>query len=67
MALMLQQLERQLFKDADILLGKMDAISSGHFIPTEQLRSDDFQGFFDERKQLLMGLIEKAMGKRSLQ
>lgn len=45
---------------------EMDAILSEHFIPTERLRADDFHGFFDERKQLLMGLIEQAMGKRSL-
>jgi hypothetical protein len=45
---------------------EMNTILAGHFIPTEQLRADDFQGFFEERKQLLMGLIEKAMGKRSL-
>lgn len=45
---------------------EMNTILAGHFIPTEQLRSDDFQGFFEERKQLLMGLIEKAMGKKSL-
>lgn len=44
----------------------MDAILSEHFIPTERLREDDFHGFFDERKRLLMGLIEQAMGKRSL-
>ena len=46
--------------------GEMDAILSGHFIPTDVLRADDFQGFFEERKQLLMGLIERAMGKKSL-
>jgi len=46
--------------------GEMDAILSEHFIPTERLRADDFHGFFDERKRLLMGLIEQAMGKRSL-
>ena len=46
---------------------EMDAILSEHFIPTERLRADDFHGFFDERKRLLMGLIEQAMGKRSLQ
>jgi hypothetical protein len=46
---------------------EMDAILAEHFIPTEQLRADDFQSFFEERKQLLMGLIEKAMGKKSLQ
>jgi len=45
---------------------EMNIILAGHFIPTEQLRADDFQGFFEERKQLLMGLIERAMGKRSL-
>ena len=45
---------------------EMNTILDGHFIPTEQLRADDFQGFFEERKQLLMGLIEKAMGKKSL-
>jgi len=45
---------------------EMDAILSEHFIPTERLRADDFHGFFDERKRLLMGLIEQAMGKRSL-
>lgn len=46
---------------------EMDAILSEHFIPTGRLRADDFHGFFDERKRLLMGLIEQAMGKRSLQ
>ena len=44
----------------------MDAILAEHFIPTEMLRADDFHGFFEERKRLLMGLIEQAMGKRSL-
>lgn len=46
---------------------EMDAILSEHFIPTERIRADDFHGFFDERKRLLMGLIEQSMGKRSLQ
>jgi len=45
---------------------EMNTILDGHFIPTEKLRIDDFPGFFEERKQLLMGLIEKAMGKKSL-
>ena len=42
---------------------EMNSILAGHFIPTEKLRTDNFQGFFEERKQLLMGLIHKAMGK----
>ena len=45
----------------------MNEILAGHFIPAEQLRADDFEGFFEARKQLLMGLIERAMGKKSLQ
>jgi hypothetical protein len=45
---------------------EMDAILAGHFIPTEEIRADDFPGFFDARKRLLMGLIEKAMGKKAL-
>jgi len=45
---------------------EMDAMLAGHFIPTEEIRADDFPGFFDARKRLLMGLIEKAMGKKAL-
>mgnify|MGYP003151355543 FL=1 len=44
----------------------MNAILRGHCIPTEALRSDDFHSFFEERKGLLIGLIEKAIGKKSL-
>jgi hypothetical protein len=45
---------------------EMDAMLAGHFIPTEEIRADDFPGFFNARKRLLMGLIEKAMGKKAL-
>jgi hypothetical protein len=41
----------------------MDSILARHFIATEKLRTDNFQGFFEEQKQLLMGSIHKATGK----
>nr|WP_202405780.1 MULTISPECIES: DUF262 domain-containing protein [Halomonas] len=44
----------------------MDRILEGHCISPEKLRSDDFQGFIDERRKRLLGLIEQVMGKRVL-
>ncbi|MBE2170057.1 MULTISPECIES: DUF262 domain-containing protein [unclassified Cobetia] len=44
----------------------MDAILEGHRIPTQALRSDDFDAFYQERKQNLLEIIEKAMGKKAL-
>jgi hypothetical protein len=44
----------------------MNAILEGHRIPTEALRADDFHAFYSERKGLLLEIIEKAMGKKSL-
>lgn len=41
----------------------MDAILHSHRIPADRLRADDFDAFVDERRRLLLGLIEKAMGK----
>lgn len=43
---------------------EMNAILRGHCIPAKQLRSDDFHGFIAERRRLLLGLVEKVMGKR---
>lgn len=40
----------------------MDAILAGHKIPSHELRSDDFYGFVEKRKQNLVKLINKAMG-----
>ena len=40
----------------------MDAILHGHRMPADRLRADDFHAFGDERRRLLLGLIEKAMG-----
>jgi hypothetical protein len=40
-----------------------DGILHSHRIPSDRLRADDFYAFVDERRRLLLGLIEKAMGK----
>lgn len=40
----------------------MDAILVGHHIPASELRSDDFYGFVEQRKDRLVNLINKAMG-----
>jgi hypothetical protein len=41
----------------------MNAILESHLISPSTLRSDDFQAFYMARKQLMLALIEKAMGK----
>ncbi len=42
----------------------MDAILASHRAPAEPMRTDDFDAFYEQRKANLLGLIEKAMGKR---
>lgn len=42
---------------------EMDEILRSHCIPPERLRRDDFYGFYEGRRQMLLRLIEKAMGK----
>ncbi|MBI1216523.1 MAG: DUF262 domain-containing protein [Alphaproteobacteria bacterium] len=44
----------------------MDKILESHLIPAEALRHDNFEEFYRGRKQLLVHLIEKAMGKSAL-
>ncbi len=44
-----------------------DDLLQSHCIPSQAMRVDDFPRFFEERKALLLKLIEKAMGKKSLQ
>ena len=34
-----------------------------HLIETDLLRADDFEGFFRNRRQVLLRLVESAMGK----
>ena len=45
---------------------EMDEILASHCIPPEQLRKDDFDSFYSERKQALLKLISTAMGKQVL-
>jgi hypothetical protein len=44
----------------------MNAILSTHCIDAEFLRSDDFEGFFQARRLILLGLVEEAMGKQAI-
>jgi hypothetical protein len=41
----------------------MDAVLHTHQVPAPFLRADDFQGFYQARKAMLLQLIEQAMGK----
>jgi hypothetical protein len=54
----LQQHKQVLLDDA-----QMNTLLESHLIPAEALRSDDFQTFYQTRKQALLTLIEKVMGK----
>ena len=42
---------------------ELDAILTSHFINPVHLRNDDFEAFFEDRKQKLAGIISIAMGK----
>jgi hypothetical protein len=43
---------------------EMNKILESHCIPSQSLRADDFDKFYLLRKQILLTLIEKAMGKQ---
>jgi len=45
----------------------MDQILASHRIPPQQLRIDDFEGFYQQRKQSLLSLIANAMGKQVIE
>ena len=51
-------------KEANIDEAKMDEILTSHFISSEFLCKDDFWGFIEDRKEKLLKVIEKAMGKK---
>uniref|UniRef100_A0A831ZR14 DUF262 domain-containing protein n=1 Tax=Desulfacinum infernum TaxID=35837 RepID=A0A831ZR14_9BACT len=44
---------------------QMDALLQSHALCPEYMRRNDFHGFIDDRRQRLMQLIERAMGKDS--
>ena len=49
--------------DAGIDQGTMDRLLDSHLICADALRQDDFERFFQARKEALLKAIEKAMGK----
>ncbi|HEY9602761.1 MAG TPA: DUF262 domain-containing protein, partial [Allocoleopsis sp.] len=50
-------------KDANISEERMDEILRSHVIDPSAMRSDNFETFFQARKNALLNRIEKAMGK----
>jgi len=57
----LQQHKQVLLDDAH-----MNTILESHLIQAEALRADDFATFYQARKQALLMLIEKVMGKNAI-
>lgn len=45
----------------------MDSLLASHFIDPKTLRADDFEAFYAARKAALLMLIERAMGKKTIQ
>ena len=43
---------------------QLDTLLENHLIPAETLRTDDFDGFFTERRERICQTIEAAMGKK---
>ena len=50
-------------KQVGLAPADMDEIVATHFIDTDTLRHDDFEGFLRRREESLLSLIERAMGK----
>ena len=46
---------------------QMDELPASHALSPILMREDDFEGFIENRRQQLLGLIEKAMGKPVIQ
>lgn len=45
----------------------MDELLNSHRIPAQTLREDDFESFYERRKQALLELIEQTMGKKPVE
>jgi len=60
----LEQIETD--KVVQLSRGAMDAILWSHCITPTFLRSDDFEGFYADRKAALLRVVEGAMGKHSI-
>ena len=50
-------------KRAQISSDRLNALLAAHLVPWQQLRRDDFDGYFVRRRELLCELVEAAMGK----
>ena len=50
-------------KRAQIPGDRLDTILDAHLVSAGGLRADDFDGFFNDRRELLCQLVERAMGK----
>lgn len=48
---------------AQIEPDRLDELTGTHLIPGARLRTDDFDGYFRERRELLCKLVESAIGK----
>jgi hypothetical protein len=48
---------------AHVTSAALDSLLDSHLVPAATLRSNDFDAFFDERRERLCQLIEQAMGK----
>jgi hypothetical protein len=42
---------------------RVDEMLRSHRIEPDLLRQDDFEGFFEQRSQVLLGRLHEAMGK----
>ena len=51
-------------EDTELNCPDIDQILASHLICPNTLRNDDFHGFFKARKEALLEVIEKAMGKK---
>jgi len=53
----------QAHRQVGLVDGDMDAILGSHYIEPKAMRADDFDGFFEARRNALLDLVEAAMGK----
>lgn len=50
-------------KAAKVSADEMDELLRQHYVDPAALRADDFDAFFDARKEAIIALVERAMGK----
>jgi hypothetical protein len=50
-------------KRAQIDAERLDTLLATHLVPSETLRADDFDGYFEARREALCQIVETAIGK----